>query len=64
MARAQRAETEQFLQQARLAPRRGWLSALLTLAALLAAAHVATFVCWARPVQPDLTAKKTAAIVA
>ena len=64
MARAQRAETEQFLQQARLAPRRGWLSALLTLAALLAAAHVATFVCWARPVQPDPTAKKTAAIVA
>lgn len=60
MARAQRAETEQFLQQSRLTPRRGWLPALGTLAALLAAAHLATLICWARPVPPDLAAKQPA----
>ena len=58
MARAQRAETEQFLQQSHLNPPRRWLPALASLVALLAVAHMATLICWARPVKKDLTAKK------
>jgi hypothetical protein len=51
MAKAQRTETEQFLRQSRKAPHRPWLPGLATAAALLAAAHLATLLCWARPVQ-------------
>ncbi len=60
LAQAQRAETEFFLQQAHLTPRRRWLPVLTTLVTLLAMAHLTTLVCWTRPVQPDLTAKKNA----
>jgi hypothetical protein len=53
MARAQREETEQFLQQSKLAPHRsGWV-VLATLSAILALAHVVTLVCWARSTEQD-----------
>ena len=64
MAKAQRAETEQFLQQSRIAPRRRWLTASVVLVTLLAAAHLATLICWARPVQVDAKAKKDFLVVA
>ena len=57
LARAQREETERFLQQAHLTPRRRWVPVLAALAALLAAAHVFTLVCWTRPVHRDLSAQ-------
>ena len=58
MARAQRAETEEFLRQSRIAPHQRRLSVSVALVALLAAAHLATLICWARPVQVDASAKK------
>ena len=64
MAKAQRAETEQFLQQRQIVPRRRWLSLSVVLVALLAAAHLATLICWARSVQVDAKAKKDSTIVA
>jgi hypothetical protein len=64
MAQAQREETEQFLQSARLSPRRRGLTALLALSTVLALAHLVTLACWARPVSSDLTAKKDAAVAA
>ena len=57
MARAQRAETEDFLRQARLPLRRGWLTTFGVLAVLLASAHLATLICWARLAHTDLSAK-------
>jgi hypothetical protein len=57
MARAQREETEQFLQQTGLAPRRRGLTALMLCTAVLAFAHLATLVCWTRPLPHDPTAK-------
>lgn len=64
MAKAQRAETEQFLQQSRIVPRRHWLPVLVVLVALLAVAHLATLICWARPVRVDANAKKNLPAVA
>ena len=64
MAKAQRAETEQFLQQSRIAPRRRWLAVSVVLVTLLAIAHLATLICWARPVQVDAKAKKDIPVVA
>lgn len=64
MAKAQRAETEKFLEQSRIAPRRHWLAVSAALVALLAAAHLAMLICWARPVQVDAKAKKGAPVVA
>lgn len=64
MARAQRAETEQFLQENCIAPRRSWLAASAALVALLAVAHLATLICWARPVQADAKAKPEAPVIA
>jgi hypothetical protein len=64
MAQAQRAETEQFLQQRQIVPRRRWLSLSVAFVALLAAAHLATLICWARSVQVDAKAKKDSTIVA
>ena len=61
MAQAQRAETEQFLQQTKLAPRHRWLAALVTLTAMLALAHLVTLACWARPTSQELAAKAEAA---
>jgi hypothetical protein len=58
MARAQREETEQFLQQNRLAPRRRWMTALALCTALLAFAHLATLVCWTRTLPTDTSAQK------
>jgi hypothetical protein len=55
LARAQRAETEEFLKQTPLPLRRGRLAALGGLVTLLAAAHLATFLCWARPTQLSRT---------
>jgi len=55
LARAQRAETEEFLKQTPLPLRRGRLAALGGLATLLAAAHLATLLCWARPTQLSRT---------
>jgi hypothetical protein len=57
LARAQRAETEEFLQQTPLPLRRGRLAALGGLLTLLAAAHLATLLCWDRPTQPSPTAQ-------
>jgi len=57
LARAQRAETEQFLRQTNLTRHHYWLPAMSVLATLLAVAHLATLICWARPVEPDSTAK-------
>ena len=64
IAKAQRAETEEFLQQNQITLRRHWLSVTVILTALLAVAHLATFVCWARPVQVDAKAKKAVPVVA
>ena len=64
MAKAQRAETEQFLQQSHIAPRRRWLTTSVVLVALLAMGHLATLICWARPLQVDAKAKKDAPVVA
>ena len=64
MAKAQRAETEQFLQQSRIAPHRKWLAVSAVLVTLVAVAHLATLICWARPVQVDAKAKKDSAVVA
>ena len=63
MAKAQREETEQFLQQSHITPRRRWLPATVVLVAVLAVAHLATLVCWARPVQEDASAKKNSPAV-
>jgi hypothetical protein len=62
MAKAQRAETERFLQQSRIAPRRRWLAMSATLVTLLALAHLATLICWARPMQADAKAKQEAPV--
>ena len=64
MAKAQRAETERFLQQSRIAPRRKWLAVSAVLVTLVTVAHLATLICWARPVQVDAKAKKDSAVVA
>ncbi len=64
MAKAQRAETEQFLQQSQIVPRQRWLSVSVVLVTLLAVAHLATLICWARPVQVDANAKKDSPAVA
>ncbi len=64
MAKAQRVETNQFLQQNQIAPRRRWWTASAVLAALLAVAHLATLICWARPIQGNATAKKAVPVVA
>jgi hypothetical protein len=64
MAQAQRAETEQFLQQSQILPRRRGLAVSALLLTLLAAAHLATLVCWARPVQVDAKAKKDLPVAA
>jgi hypothetical protein len=64
LAIAQRTETEQFLQQNRIAPRRHWLAVSATLVTLLALAHLATLICWARPIQVDAKAKTNAPAVA
>jgi len=64
MAKAQRAETEQFLQQSHISPRRRWLAVSVALVALLAMAHLATLICWARPVHVEAKAKKDAPVVA
>lgn len=58
LARAQREETEKFLQSAQLSPRRRGLAAWLGLCTVLALAHIVTLVCWARPMAVDLAAKK------
>jgi hypothetical protein len=63
MAKAQRAETEQFLQQTRIAPRRRWLAVSALLVTLFAVAHLATLICWARPVQVDAKAKKDSPVI-
>ncbi len=62
MAQAQREETEKFLQSAKLSPRRRGLTALMVFSTLLALAHLATLVCWARPTSADLTAKTAAEV--
>ncbi|HEX9046539.1 MAG TPA: hypothetical protein VF988_05885 [Verrucomicrobiae bacterium] len=64
MAKAQRAETEEFLQRGQIVPRRRWLAMSALLVALLAMAHLATLICWARPVHVDAKAKKDAPAVA
>jgi len=64
MAKAQRAETEQFLQQSQIVLRRRWLSVSVALVTVLAAAHLATLICWARPVQVDAKAKKNLPVAA
>lgn len=64
MARAQRAETEQFLQQSRIAPRRRGLAVSAALVTVFALAHLATLICWARPVQQSVEAKKDSPVVA
>jgi len=64
LARAQRAETEQYLHQSRIAPRRGWLAVSITLVTLLAAAHVATLACWTRPLHVVAKAKANAPVAA
>lgn len=58
IAKAQREETEQFLQRSQFAPRRYWLSASVVLATVLAVAHVATLICWSRPTQLEADANK------
>jgi hypothetical protein len=62
MAKAQRAETEEFLRQHRVTFRRHWLAVTVILTTLLAAAHLATFVCWARPAKVDAKAKKDSSV--
>jgi len=57
IARAQRAETERFLEQSRVPRRRYALAVMACLVAFLALAHLATLICWTRPVKPDATAK-------
>ena len=64
MARAQRTETEQFLQHSQIAPRRRGLAVLTALVAVLALAHLATLICWARSVQLEMTAKKDSQVSA
>lgn len=65
IARAQREETEQFLQHAHLAPRHRGLAALTAVTLALALAHLVTLACWARSVTPDeLDAKKNSTAVA
>ena len=63
MAQAQREETEQFFRhQSSIRAGAGW-PALAILVALLGLAHLATLICWARPVQVDAKAKKIHAVV-
>ncbi len=64
MAQAQRAETEQFLQQRQIVPHRCWLSLSVALVALLAAAHLATLICWAWPVKTEAKAMQNSPAVA
>ena len=64
MAKAQRAETEEFLRQSRIRLRRPWLAVTVILTTLLAVAHLATLICWARPVQVTAKSKKDLPIVA
>ncbi|MCU0771129.1 MAG: hypothetical protein MUE94_05060 [Verrucomicrobia bacterium] len=56
LARAQREETERFLQASRLAPRRRALTVLVVLVFGMALAHLALLACWIRPAPPDLAA--------
>jgi hypothetical protein len=58
LAKAQRDETEQFLQQSPAVARSRWLPVSVVLVALLIMAHVATLVCWARSTQPAAKAAK------
>src|SRR6185437_7042284 len=60
IAKAQRDETEQFLRQSPAVPRSRWLPASALLVALLAAAHVATLICWARSTRTIAKADKNA----
>ena len=64
LAQAQREETENFLQSAKLSPRRRGLTALMVFSTVLALAHLATLVCWARTESSDLSAKKDATAAA
>lgn len=63
LAKAQRAETEQFLQQTRIVSRRRRLWVPVMLVTLLACAHLATLVCWARPGPGTANARKQPAVV-
>ena len=58
LAKAQREETEQFLRQSPAVSRSRWLPVSALLVALLAAAHMATLICWARSIQPMAKANK------
>ena len=60
LARAQREETEQFLRQLQLAPRRGWLNTLVIFSVAIALAHLVTLVCWTRPLSRNLAAEAAA----
>ncbi len=53
LAQAQRTETEVFLQHVKTdaSSRRHWVTFLTTVAAFLAAGHVATFICWSSVTQ-------------
>lgn len=53
LARAQRAETEAFLQRTKASSRHHWVPILGAAVLLLMAAHVATFVCWSPVVKKD-----------
>lgn len=56
IAKAQRDETEQFLQQTPPAARSRWFPVSLAFASLLVAAHLTTLICWARPTKQSATA--------
>ena len=64
MAQAQRAETEGFLGQRHILPRRRGLAAAIGLVTLLAIAHLATLFCWVRPAAADPRAKPDSPVVA
>ena len=64
LAAAQREETEAFLRQNRITLRRPWLPVTLALTALLAVAHLATLICWARPVQVNTKPTKDIPVIA
>jgi hypothetical protein len=57
MAKAQRAETEEFLRKNQITVRRRWLPVMVILTTLLLLAHAATLICWARPVRVEAKAK-------
>jgi hypothetical protein len=64
MAKAQRAETDEFLRHSRIVPHQRRLAVAVAMTALLAAAHLATLICWDRPVHADAKAKQPAPAVA